>query len=111
MDSNKPRKPRRGGEDAEALETNPFLKIELEPEYANLDGTIREFFIQVFSGYIWEAKHTQHFMAYHPELEECERIRDRLMWLRDKEEWWPDEDAQLELALIDAVRLTNKLWD
>lgn len=109
MDSNKPKKPRLKG--TKQQEENPFKKIEIEPEYYDLSGAMREFCISVLTGFIWEAKNTMNFIAYHPELSECESLLHRLTWLRDKKEWWPQEDEMLELALVDAARLIPKLWD
>ncbi len=109
MDSGKAKK--RSGRVGKLAKENPFKKIEIEPDYGNLDGAILDFNIAVLTGFIWESKSTQNFVAYHPEIPECESLLHRLTWLRDKKEWWPQEDEMLELALIDAARLIPKLWD
>jgi len=90
---------------------NPYKKYEVEPVYYNLDGTVLDFCIFILEGFIWEAKNTQHFHAHHPELPKVHELMAHMKWLRDKEEFWPQEDELIQLALVDFARLLPALWD
>src|SRR3990167_9671934 len=85
---------------------NPIEKIEFtDIKWSDIEQYVKDFVIKILTGFIWEAKHNVMFHAEHGELPEMERILHELVWLNKKEFFMPTEDEQLQLALIDFIRI------
>jgi hypothetical protein len=97
------------------LYKNPIEEIITTPQwFGSVSADVRDFAIQILTGYVWACKYDPGFIAYHIEASECEAVLHRLSWLKQQEEakkWVPDETELLQLALIDFVRVLPKMWD
>ncbi len=101
---------------SKALNANPFAEILIRPTYYGLETDIRDFYIAILEGFIWEAENSDHFIAVHTEMKEVKRVLGRLVLNRDQESkengrFWPGNEGDLLLAFIDFARLVPFLWD
>lgn len=97
----------------EQLYENPIKAIHIDkPTWYGIQGDVVEVVRQFLTGYLWELKFNDNFMAYHRETEEVENLLHKIVFLQGKDkDWWPTQDEEIELALIDFARLVPKLWD
>ncbi len=100
----------------ENLYANPYAEIIVRPTYYGLEGDIRDFYIAILEGYMWEAENSDHFIAVHAEMEQVKRVLGRLVLHRDRDgnengRFWPNDEADLQLTFIDFARLIPYLWD
>lgn len=106
---------KRSSKGQEDLYKNPVQEIVIKPDwYGSAMHDTRDFAIQMLGGYLWACKYDPNIHTVHLERHELERVLWKLTWLKhaeDEQKWVPDEDEQLQLALIDFIRLLPGMWD
>lgn len=112
------------------LYENPVKDICISPDdyrgsiWWDVRQPVMDFFIKLFSGYLWECKYG-HMIAKHDERREVERILNHLVRLKTMEyglkdedgkvvqepEWWPTADEECDLLFVDIARVLPSMWD
>lgn len=98
----------------EELYENPIQTISITPTWWDSEAPIMEFMIKYLTGFIWEIKFGHKMVAIHSEQREVERLLHQLEFLdakQKKDEWWPTNDEEFQLALFEWARLVPMMWD
>lgn len=98
----------------EELYENPIQEIVVKVQWWESETPVMSFMIQYLTGYLWELKYGQKFIAIHVEHREVERLLHHLEFLeakRLKDEWWPTHNEEFQLALFEWARLIPMMWD
>ncbi len=100
------------------LKENPYKEFRLAADddlwFGSAQRAALEFALFILEGFTWEQQNSDRFVAVHEEIHGVRRVRDHISWLlrqTDGDHFWPDEDEQAQLALIDFVRLLPYMWD
>lgn len=97
------------------LYENPYGTITIKPVWWEFNqDAARDFAIQLLKGYLWEIEYGENIHCQHREKFQVETILHRLEFykgLADKKEWWPNEEEEIQLLLIDFVRILPSMWD
>ena len=97
------------------MRENPVQEITLKPQWYDLHETVIDFIEKLLMGYLWEVKFGFSFIAHHDESREVERLLSKIAFLKrigeDKDHWWPKEEEEYQLLMVDFARLVPSLWD
>lgn len=97
---------------------NPFYKLEIiaggDLWWGGVDTSIAKVILWHLDGYLWELINGDSFHTVQDGRWRIEEIRNRLSAALTREEsaqFWPSLDAEMQLVLIDAIRVLPLMWD